>query len=65
MDKADKERNRLILVKHLHILNTRTFSKTYLLKLAMEGEDKERNRLLLVKYTHIYITQDHSVKLTN
>ena len=51
MEGADKERNRLLLVKHTHMHNTRPFSKTHLLMLAMEGADKERNRLLLVKHT--------------
>ena len=60
MEGADKERNRLLLVKHTHVDNTRPFSKTYFLMLAMEEANKERNRLLLVKYT----TQDHSLKLT-
>ena len=36
-----------------NIHNTRWFSKTHWLMLAMEGADNERNRLLLVK--HIYV----------
>ena len=50
-ERADKERNRLLLVKHTHIHNTRQFSKTHILILAMEEEDKKRNRLLLVEHT--------------
>ena len=64
MERADKRRNRLLLIKHTHVDNTRPFSKTHKLILVMEGADKERNRLLLVKCTHIQ-TQDHSVKLTS
>ena len=56
MERANKERNRLIT----HMCNTRPFRKTHSLILAMEGADKERNGLILVTYT----TQDHSVKLT-
>ena len=48
MEGADKERYRLLLVKHTHIQNTRPFSKTHRLMLAMKEADKERNRLLLV-----------------
>ena len=65
MEGADKDRNRLLLVKHTYIHNTRPFSKTHLLILAMEEADKERNKLVLVKYIHTYTTQDHSVKLTS
>ena len=46
-----------------HIHNTRPFSKTHSLILAMEGAEKERKMLLLVKHT--YTTQDNSVKLTS
>ena len=60
MEGADKERNRLLLVKYTHIHNTRLFSKTHLLMLAMEREDKERNRLLLVKHTHMHNTRPFS-----
>ena len=87
---ADKERYRLLLVKHTqhktislkltrwcwhwskqtkretdyfwsntHIHNTRPFSKTHSLILAMERAGKERNGLLLVKHTK----KDH--KLTS
>ena len=45
MERADKERNRLLLVKHTHMHNTRPFSKTHWLMLAMGGADKKRNRL--------------------
>ena len=41
MEGTDKERNMLLLVKHMHIHNARPFSKTHLLMLAMEGEDKD------------------------
>ena len=40
MEGADKERNRLLQVKHTLIYNTRPFGKTHLLMLAMEGVDK-------------------------
>ena len=60
MEEADKERNRLLLVKHTHIHNTSPFSKTHYLMLAMEGADKERNRLFLVKHTHIHNTKPFS-----
>ena len=40
----------------MHIHNTRPFSETHQLMLAMEGADQERNRLLLVKHTHIHNT---------
>ena len=60
LKRADKERNRLLLIKHTRMHNTRPFSKTHSLMTAMEGADKERNRLLAVKHTHIQ-TQDHSV----
>ena len=63
LEGTDKERKRLLLVKHTHIHNTRPFSKTHHLMLVIERADKERNRLLLVKHMHI-TTQDHSVKLT-
>ena len=52
MERADKDRNRLHLVKHGHIDNTRPLNETHLLMLAMERADKERNRLLLLKHTH-------------
>ena len=42
MERADKERNGLLLVKHTHINNTGPFSKTYCLMLAMEGAGKEK-----------------------
>ena len=45
---ADKEGNGLLLVKHTHIHNTRLFSKTHHLILAMERADKKRNGLYLV-----------------
>ena len=58
---AEKERNRSLLVH-----NTRSFSKTHLLMLAlMEGGEKERDGLLLVKHTHTNKKPDHSVKLTS
>ena len=57
MERADKRRNRLLLIKHTHVDNTRPFSKTHKLILAMEGADKERNKLLLVKHTHIHNTR--------
>ena len=50
MEEADKERNKLLLVKHSHICNTGPFIKTHSLILVMEGADKEKNRLLLVKH---------------
>ena len=59
-ERADKERNRLLLVKQTHIHNTRPFSEIHLLMLAMERADKERNRLLLVKHTHIDNTRPFS-----
>ena len=51
---ANKEGNRLLLLKHTHINNTRPFSKPHSLMLAMEGAHKERNRLLQSgqTYTH-------------
>ena len=58
MEGADKERNRLLLVKHTHIHNTRLFSKTHLLMFAMEGADKERTGYFWSN-THTYTTQDH------
>ena len=64
MERADKERNRLLLVKHTHMHNTRPFSKTHPLMLAMEEADKVRHRLILAKHTPTCTTQDHSVKLT-
>ena len=57
MEGADKERKRLLLVKHAHIHNTGPFSENHLLMLAMERADKERNRLLLVKHTHMHNTR--------
>ena len=57
---CSNERNRSILVKLTHTDNTRPFSKTHLLILAMEGAHKERNRLLLVKHTHIHNTRPFS-----
>ena len=59
IERANKER-----IKHTHIHNTRPFSKTHILMLAMEFRsiDKEGNRLFLVKHTEHM--QDHSVKLT-
>ena len=48
---ADKERNRLILVKHTHTQH-KPVSKTYSLMLAMDGADKKRKSLLQVKNTH-------------
>ena len=65
MERADKERNKVLLVKHTYVHNTRSFSKTHHLMLAMEIADncKERNRLLLVKHTHKYTTQDNSTHL--
>ena len=63
MEGADKERNRLFLVKHTHIHNTRPFSKTYHLMLAMERADKEKRKTGYFWST--YTTQDHSVKLTS
>ena len=49
IERADKKRNRLILVDmHTHRLKTRPFSKTHWLKLAMERPDKKRNKLLQV-----------------
>ena len=64
MERADKERNRLLLVKHAHMHNTRPFSKTHSLILAMEGADKERKGYFWSNM-HTYTTQDHSVKLTS
>ena len=60
MEGADKERNRLLLVKHAHMHNTRPFSETHHLMLAMEGANKERNRLHLVKCAHIHKTRPFS-----
>ena len=57
---AMRETARLFLVKQSYIHKTRTFSKTHLLILAMEGADKERNRLLLVKHTHMHNTRPFS-----
>ena len=66
MEQADKERNRLLLVKHIHIHNTKPYGKTHFLILAMEQADKERNRSLFIKINmHTCTTQDHSVKLTS
>ena len=36
MEQADKERNRLLLVEHTHTYNTRPFSKTHWLMLAIQ-----------------------------
>ena len=60
MEGADKERNRLFLIIHTHVHNTRPFSKTHHLMLTMEGADKERNRLLLVKDTQHKTIQENS-----
>ena len=50
MERADKERNRLLLVKYTHIHNT---SKTHILMLAMEREDKKKNKVTSGQtYTH-------------
>ena len=42
---------------HMHMHNTRPFSKTHLLMLAMEGAENRRNRLILVKHTHMHNTR--------
>ena len=42
MQQADKTKTRLLLVKHSHMHNTRSFSKTHSLILAMERADKEK-----------------------
>ena len=53
MEGADKERNRLLLVKHTHIHNTRPFSKTHLLMLAMEGTRQGEKQVTSGQtYTH-------------
>ena len=44
MERAEKKRNRLHLVKHTHVLKTRLFNETHYLMLEMEKEDKEKNR---------------------
>ena len=46
MDRAGKERNGLLLVKHTHMHNKRPFIKTHHLMLTIKETDKERNRLL-------------------
>ena len=48
-----------------NIHNTKLFSKTHRLMLAMEGADKERNRLLLVKHTQhkTIISKTHKLML--
>ena len=51
---TDKERDRLLLVKHRHMHNTRPFCKTHLLMLEMEHEGNKRNGLLLVKHTQLF-----------
>ena len=57
MNRADKERNRSLLIKHTHVHNTRPFSKTHPLK---DGANKERNRLFLVKHTRTQNTRPFS-----
>ena len=54
MEQADKERNRLLMLEHSHMHNTRSFNKTHMLMLAMEQADKERNRLLMLEHSHIH-----------
>ena len=56
---ADKDRYRLLLVKHTHVHNTKIVKLTRWM-LSIEGADKERNRLLLVKQTHIHNTRQFS-----
>ena len=58
MERADKERNRLLLLKHTYMRNTRPLSKTHSLILAMEGAEMGYFRLKI----HTHTTQDHSVK---
>ena len=50
MKQADKERNRLLLVKHIHTYTTQDLSKIHCLMLAMEKANKERNRLFMHGY---------------
>ena len=60
MKGAEKERNRLLPVKHTHIHKTIPFSETHRLLLAMEGEEQESNGLFLVKHTHMHNTRQFS-----
>ena len=52
VEQANKERNRLLLVKHNNYTSTQ-HKTIHLLMLAVKQADKERNRLLLVEYTCI------------
>ena len=62
MERADKERNRLILVKHTHIYNTRIFSHSD----VSNGESRHGEKQVTSGQSYTdYTTQDYSVKLTN
>ena len=64
MEGADKERNRLLLVQHTHIHNTRPFSKTHLLMMTInQGADKKRNMLLVVKQNTRPFSKTHHLML--
>ena len=58
MEEADKERNRLLLVKHTHMCNTRPFSKTHSLILIGNGRSRQGEKhIILGKHTHTYTIQ--------
>ena len=54
MERTDKERNRLLLVKHTHMYNTRPFSKTHSLMLAMDRDSRQEEKPVTSgqAYTH-------------
>ena len=55
---ASRQEEKVVTSSHIH--NSRPFSKTHLLMVAIEQADKEGNRSLLVKYTHIHNIQQNS-----
>ena len=73
MKEANKKRNRLLLVKQSHIHNTRPFSKTHLLMLAIIIGSRQGEKQVTYgqtyththTHTHTHTTQVNSVKLTS
>ena len=64
MEEADKERNRLLLVKHAHVHNTRTSSKTHHhLMLAWREQTRRETHYSGQTHTHTPFSKTHSLIL--